>query len=73
MESYGQCEYCGKGIDFSRAAVTLGREPHYQPFMEDWRGGYVAVAHPRCFGEAEGIDSLLAAIEREDLRREGRL
>jgi hypothetical protein len=40
--------------------------------MEDWRGGFVEVAHPKCFGEAEGLDALLAAVARNDARRRGR-
>jgi len=67
------CRFCEQEIDFSKAAIVLGREPHYQPFMEDWRGGLVELAHPKCFAEAEGIDRLLLAVEREDLRRAGRL
>jgi hypothetical protein len=73
VENHRVCGYCHQEIDFSRAAMTLGSEPHYQPFMEDWRGGYVPLAHPKCFAEAEGIDALVAAVEREDRRREDRL
>jgi len=72
MEDYGVCAYCQQKIDFSGAAITLGSEPHYQPFMEDWRGGYVSLAHPKCFAQGDGIDALLAAVEREDRRRKGR-
>jgi hypothetical protein len=73
MEWYRSCQFCGREIDFSKAAIVLGDSPQYQPFMEDWRGGYVKVAHPRCFAENEGLDALLDAVEREDLRRAGRL
>ena len=41
--------------------------------MEDWRGGYVKIAHPRCFGETEGLDALLAAVELNDRRQRGGL
>jgi len=53
--------------------VVLADEaaPQYQPFMEDWRGGYVKIAHPKCFAEAEGLDALLAAVERNDRRQRG--
>lgn len=64
---------CQQELDFSTAAIVLDEEPQYQPFMQDWRGGYVRIAHPKCFADAEGIDALLAAMEREDLRRAGRL
>ena len=73
MEWYEVCRYCGRAIDFTRAAIVLGELPLYQAFMEDWRGGLVEVAHPKCFGEAEGVEALIAAVEREDLRRAGRV
>jgi hypothetical protein len=73
VEWYRVCQYCQQELDFSAAAIVLDEEPQYQPFMEDWRGGYVKIAHPKCFAEAEGIDALLAAVEREDLRRAGRM
>jgi hypothetical protein len=72
-EWYEACQYCGKEIDFAAAAIVVGDTPIYQPFMEDWRGGYVKVAHPKCFAEAEGVDALLEAVAREDARRVGRL
>jgi len=73
VEWDGVCKYCRRELDFSKAAIVLGEHPQYQPFMEDWRGGYVKIAHPKCFAEAEGVDVLLRAVEREDLRRAGRL
>jgi hypothetical protein len=66
---YEVCALCGLEIDFSGAAVVVDErldQPNYQPFMEDWRGGFVKVAHPRCFAEAEGLDALLAAVARND-------
>ncbi len=68
-EWYEICQYCRLDFDFSGSAVVLGEFPQYQPFMEDWRGGYVQIAHPKCFGEAEGVDDLLAAVERNDRRQ----
>jgi hypothetical protein len=70
---YEVCDYCSEEIDFSGAAIVLDLPagPSYQPFMEDWRGGLVKVAHPRCFADREGIDALLAAVAREDARRRG--
>ena len=72
-EWYEVCTYCEKAIDFAGAAIVLegSQGPTYQPFMEDWRGGYVKVAHPKCFAEHGGLDALLAAIAREDARRRG--
>jgi hypothetical protein len=73
VEWYRVCQYCEQELDFSKAAIVLGEQPQYQAFMEDWRGGYVKIAHPKCFAHAEGVDALLAAVEREDLRRARRL
>ena len=71
MERHEVCQYCQGEIDFSKAAIVLGDIPQYEPFMEDWRGGYVEIAHPSCFAAAEGIDALLVAVERNDQRRRG--
>ena len=73
-EWYEVCVYCGEEIDFSGAVMVMSDtdSPSYQPFMEDWRGGYVKVAHPKCFGEREGVEPLLQAVAREDERRRGR-
>ena len=72
---YRVCQLCGEDFDFSRAAIVLrdGRPPQYEPFMEDWRGGYVRIAHPKCFAEREGVDALLAAVELNDRRARGDL
>jgi len=69
---YEVCVFCGKPIDFSAAAIVLPDDEGpaiYEPFMEDWRGGYVRVAHPRCFAEAEGLDQLLTAVAGSDAKR----
>lgn len=71
-EWYEVCAFCDQRIDFAGASMVLpenGAEPIYEPFMEDWRGGFVTVAHPRCFSDAEGVDALLAAVARSDLKR----
>lgn len=71
-EWYETCRYCGEVLDFSAAAIALGGDPpSYQPFMEDWRGGLVEVAHPKCFALAEGLDALLAAVAFNDARVAG--
>ncbi len=69
-EWYEVCAYCQQPVDMSGAAIVLGtNEPSYVPFMEDWRGGFVQIAHPRCFAEQAGIDALLSAVARNDTRR----
>ncbi len=71
-EWYEICQICRQEYDFSRSAIAMGDgEPQYQPFMEDWRAGYVKIAHPKCFAETEGTDALLAAVERNDRRIRG--
>jgi hypothetical protein len=70
-EWYEVCRYYQREVDFSRPAIVLGAVPEYQPFMEDWRGGYVAIAHPKCFAEREGDDELLDTVARNDLRQRG--
>jgi hypothetical protein len=73
VEWYRVCQCCQQELDFSKAAIVLGEQPQSQPLMEDRRGGHVTIAHPKCFAPVEGIDSLLAAVELEDLRRAGRV
>ena len=69
-EQHEICAYCERPFDFSGPAIVLGgEEPTYEPFMEDWRGGFVSIAHPKCFAEAVDLDALLAAVARNDARR----
>jgi hypothetical protein len=70
-EWYEVCRYCKREVDFGGPAIVLGAVPQYHPFMEDWRGGYVAIAHPKCFAEREGVQELLNAVARNDLRQRG--
>jgi len=67
---YYSCAFCKQPLDFSSAAVVTGlEEASYQPFPEDWRGGLVQMAHPKCFVEAEGLDRFLEALARHDQRQ----
>ena len=67
-----RCALCGEPLDFARATVVLGSgEPSYQPFGEDWRGGLVPMAHPRCFIERDGTDRFLEILARSDELRRG--
>ena len=65
---FSHCPYCGLELAGSRAAVVLGGsgDPSYVPFMEDWRGGPVDMAHPACFVERRGLDSFLDVLGRHD-------
>jgi hypothetical protein len=65
------CDECGQPIDPAGPGVinSRGTEPWWQPFLEDLRSDPDQHRHPRCFAEAQGVDALVAAVHREDLRR----
>jgi hypothetical protein len=63
-----KCPYCDSDLDASKAAVavSVSGDPSYVPFMEDWRGGLVEMAHPACFVEARGLNTFLEVLARHD-------
>jgi hypothetical protein len=61
------CDYCGLVVDPNGPAVLLGgKATLWQPFLQDLRSSAFNLAHPKCFGENNGIDSLLALITESD-------
>jgi hypothetical protein len=66
-----QCDGCGKHIDPAGPGVTksASTDPWWQPFLEDLRADPQQHWHPSCFAAAFGVDELIAAVHREDLRR----
>lgn len=66
-----RCDGCGKDIDPSGPGVTKSEstKPWWQPFLEDLRSDPQQHWHPACFAGAYGLDELIAAVHREDLRR----
>ena len=65
------CDECGNFIDPAGPGVTNSRdtEPWRQPFLEDLRADPDEHRHPHCFADAHGVDALIDAVHREDLRR----
>jgi hypothetical protein len=62
---------CGRHIDPTGPGVTKspGTEPWWQPFLEDLRSDPEEHWHPRCFADEFGVEELIQAVQREDLRR----
>lgn len=66
------CDECGNLIDPAGPGVTSSgdSDPWWQPFLEDLRADPQEHRHPRCFADARGVDALIEAVHREDLRRQ---
>ena len=66
-----RCDGCRTGIDPSGPGVTksANTDAWWQPFLEDLRSDLAQHRHPRCFAEAFGVDALVNAVHREDMRR----
>jgi hypothetical protein len=69
----GRCVSCGKVLNGEKPAVSAPPHPTWQPFVQDIRSDDIVLRHPACFVRDFGVDALIAAVRREDLRRVGRL
>jgi hypothetical protein len=67
------CDDCRQEIDPGGPAVCNGRgkQPQWVPFVEDLRSDLAEHRHGKCFATSRGVDALLEAVHREDLRRRG--
>lgn len=70
-----ECAECGGRVDGDGPAVLrLDGATWWEPFVNDIRSSAkFEFHHPRCFADRFGVDSLIAAVRREDMRRTGRL
>ncbi len=68
----GHCAGCGEPIAATGPAVQPPPRARWEPFLEDGRSSATEFMHVNCFVEANGIDALVEAVHREDLRRPGR-
>lgn len=70
-----ECAECGSRIDGDGPAVLrLNDAIWWEPFVDDIRSSAkFEFHHPRCFADRFGVDGLIAAVRREDMRRTGRL
>lgn len=65
-----RCLVCGKQVDASGPGIYQSPEGDtwsWVAFVEDWRGGYFDILHPKCLAEAHGVDALVAAVHKRDL------
>lgn len=69
----GRCFACRESIDPVGPAVSAPPDATWHPFVEEIRLTQVQLLHTACFVRDFGLDALIAAVHREDLRRTGRL
>lgn len=65
-----RCVICGDQVDASGPGIYQapdGRSWSWVAFVEDWRGGYFDILHPKCLAESQGIDALVAAVHARDV------